>query len=161
MRRKAFFAIALGLVACGGSDASPGSSGSDEQGSATASCMRRCVDNNDGCALEDPAEFPTLAETQTAWQAKCSAQRSFLVRGSCADGSQVLVYSTGYNGERRIFSPDGAFSSLVAFTDTGSSPCYGQGFWPAFPKCEMPTVSETLCGQAVEAGEPMILWLEL
>jgi hypothetical protein len=122
--------------------------------------MRRCVDDNEGCSLSTVEEFPSLAQTQIDWEAKCGPQRPFLWRGTCGDGKQVLMYSTGFNGERRVYDSQGEFSSLVAFTDTGAAPCWGQGYWPAFPQCENPTVAETICGGNDLAGDPMTIWFE-
>jgi hypothetical protein len=121
--------------------------------------MRRCVDENESCSLAAPEDFLTLTLTQSDWEAKCSAQRPFLLRGACEDGKQVLTYSTGYNGERRVYDRTGEFLSVVEFTDTGSSPCYGQGYWPIFPQCENPTVVETFCSASDLGGEPMPIWM--
>lgn len=122
--------------------------------------MRRCVENNDGCSLTTVEEFPSLAQTRVDWEAKCGPGRLFLWRGTCEGGNQFLGYSTGFSGERRFYDQHGEFAAMVAFTDTGSPPCSGQGYWPAFPECEEPTVAETICGEIDLAGDPMPVWFE-
>lgn len=155
--RGAFVGIVFVSTACGGAD----SADSTGAGSPQASCKRRCVDDNPGCSLTSPSDVPPLMQTQGDWKAACSDQRPFLVQGVCEDGGQFLVYSTGYVGERRFYDAQGKFSTLVEFTDTGGAPCYGQGYWPIFPKCENPTIAETLCGARDWTGEPSPVWIDL
>ena len=121
--------------------------------------MRRCVDANESCDINTEEDFPTAAATQADWKARCNADRPFAWRGACDDGQLVLAYSTGYNGERRGYDQQGEFLAVIEFTDTGGAPCYGQGYWPAFPKCEAPKIVEVLCGQG-DVGVPMSLWVE-
>ena len=161
MWREALVSIVMANSGCVGADDSTDSNASSGAASMPpASCMRLCVDDNDGCSLTAPDDVPPLDETQSDWETDCGAERPFLVRGACEDGGQFLVYSTGHSGERRVYDRQGEFSALVAFTDTGAEPCYGQGYWPAFPECESPMVTETLCGASDLTGEPVPIWVE-
>lgn len=120
---------------------------------APSQCRDQCelAGTCDPIPFEDYSDFDT---TRDQWAGECHSQR-FVVAGTCADGKLVLRRHNGSVSELRIYDSDGNFLGLETTTDVLGQVCHGRGYWPEVVPCKSPTVTDVLCGDLLDIGDPV------
>ena len=169
--------VVFGCIACGddsahGADASgiagsvtdasmvdgalpDGSSAPDSSGaSVPEECRSQCELAAGSCDEIPFDQFPTYEETHSEWGDSCESYL-FAVAGTCADGSPLLYYNTGFTFEQRFYDSKGNFRGLTTGTDVVEPVCQGESYWPEVVRCVDPVTTEVLCGKSSHVGDPI------
>jgi hypothetical protein len=77
-----------------------------------------------------------------------------VAEGTCKNGGRVLITSTGYGGETRIYDADGNFVALRSGSDIVDQ-CHNG--WTSTYSCQDAEVTQVHCGNLFKVGQPLEL----
>jgi hypothetical protein len=91
------------------------------------------------CPSSSFEAMPNYDATLAQWSALVN--REGLVAGECSNGRRFIMVANGLGSEARIFASEGLFLGVSTTSDTGTSPCWGQGYWPEPVSCAQATIT--------------------
>lgn len=116
-------------------------------------CLNQC-ELAGSCTEQPLSAFGDFDATLAELESDCPGEILFAVEGVCGDGRRLLRTGTGYTSEIRLYTLQGTFDALLTQTDAVVAPCMGQGYWPHYAQCEVPTVVRSICGPGPAPGAP-------
>jgi hypothetical protein len=118
-------------------------------------CLSQCELRAESCEEQPLGSFAEYG-VSLAEPLDCGETLAWEVAGQCADGTRFLSSSFSEGALVHYFDgATGAFIALATLTDTRSEPCRGVGYWPVRVDCVDPVVTEPLCSQFYQAGDPV------
>lgn len=73
--------------------------------------------------------------------------------GVCADGKKLTYYSGGTSLFMRFFDADGMFIGMEYRSEGEKPGICGPRYWPNKIDCQMPKVTEVVCGSRLSVND--------
>jgi hypothetical protein len=118
-------------------------------------CLSQC-ELAGGCGQIPFDEHPPFSTFKAQVRAKCEPFRA--AAGTCETGLRFVYLDHSNWAYVHYFDTRGRFVGLASWTDMVDETCQGEAYWPRPVACPNPVVSQTLCGEPIQADELFLPW---